>query len=349
MRSPVSPASRMPFRPCPVAYHSPRSRGSAPMIGRPSGVTGRSPAQVRRTSALVRVGQSAVTAAKTRASPAEVTSGWKPAYSMVEPGDRLVAPGHQVAAAAVDDRAPGAGGPGKRRHLSPHRRHRHGPRHATDRPGPGAGRDDHVARRVPAPPARHAGHPVPPRLDRRSPRPARRSTPSRAASCRSAATSRSGSRAPSCGAQSAPRGRAEPRPPALHLVGVEPVGEMPLLPLPGHLRPQVAGFVLVRRGPGDALAPEPDVDAGGLPQRLGQRAVELPGRQSQLQERVLRLGLQLRGQHSRRRLPSLALLALGIEHQHAAPGQRQLPGAGGAYRPTTHHDNIVGSSHLYSL
>ena len=44
----------------------------------------------------------------------------------------------------------------------------------------------------------------------------------------------------------------------------------------------------------------------------------------------------------------LALLALGIEHQHPAARQGQLPGAGGAYRPTTHHDNIVGSSHLYS-
>jgi len=49
--TPVIPASRMPFRPCPVAYQRPRARGSFPMIGKPSGVPGLSPAQVRVTSA----------------------------------------------------------------------------------------------------------------------------------------------------------------------------------------------------------------------------------------------------------------------------------------------------------
>ncbi len=43
---PVTALSRMPFRPCPSAYQSPGS-GLGPDDGRPSGVTGRRPAQVR--------------------------------------------------------------------------------------------------------------------------------------------------------------------------------------------------------------------------------------------------------------------------------------------------------------
>src|SRR5207245_1321832 len=44
---PGRPASRTPLRPWPVAYHNPRTSGSGPTIGRPSGVIGRKPAQVR--------------------------------------------------------------------------------------------------------------------------------------------------------------------------------------------------------------------------------------------------------------------------------------------------------------
>src|SRR4051812_28338320 len=50
---PVSPARRIPFLPWPVAYQRPESWGSAPIIGKPSGVIGRSPAQVRRTLARI--------------------------------------------------------------------------------------------------------------------------------------------------------------------------------------------------------------------------------------------------------------------------------------------------------
>src|SRR6478736_2211296 len=55
------------------------------MIGRPSGVPGRSPAQVRRTSRCARAGTRALAFAKRCASPAGVDSGWNPAASMVEP------------------------------------------------------------------------------------------------------------------------------------------------------------------------------------------------------------------------------------------------------------------------
>ena len=82
---PVIAARRIPFLPCPVAYQSPLALGSAPMIGRPSGVMGRSPAHVRVTSSPASGGQMALTPAKIRASPAAVVVASKPAYSMVEP------------------------------------------------------------------------------------------------------------------------------------------------------------------------------------------------------------------------------------------------------------------------
>ncbi len=78
-------------------------------------------------------------------------------------------------------------------------------------------------------------------------------------------------------------------------------------------------------------------------------AVVLPGRQPQLEQGIVLARLDLGGQHPGCGLPSLAALALGIEHQNAAPAERQLPGARGPDRPTTHHDNIVGSSHLSFL
>ena len=75
----------------------------------------------------------------------------------------------------------------------------------------------------------------------------------------------------------------------------------------------------------------------------------IPGRQAQLEQGVVLLGLELRGKHSGRRAPRLTALSFGVQQQHATTGQGQLPGASGTYRATTHHDNIVGSLHLYFL
>src|SRR5213596_1628801 len=54
--SPVSAASRMPLRPCPVAYHNRSTSGSRPRMGCPSGVAGRSPAHMRCTGCIMRAG-----------------------------------------------------------------------------------------------------------------------------------------------------------------------------------------------------------------------------------------------------------------------------------------------------
>ncbi len=104
----------MPFRPWPVAYQSPPSRGSAPMIGSPSGVTGRRPDHVRRIGPSMPA-QRRDRAGRCRASPAEVTSGSEPDILHRRPGDRLVPAGDQVTAVAVDDGALGILRPGERR------------------------------------------------------------------------------------------------------------------------------------------------------------------------------------------------------------------------------------------
>ena len=70
--------------------------------------------------------------------------------------------------------------------------------------------------------------------------------------------------------------------------------------------------------------------------------------QAELEQRVVVAGLDLRGQHTRRGMPSLAHLTARVEHQRPPAGQGQLPSAGGPYRAAAHDDNIVARSHLYS-
>ena len=146
----------MPLRPWPVAYHRPGSRGSAPMIGRPSGVTGRRPAHVRRFTASRAQGRAErrPRRAKMRASPADVVSGRNPTYSIVEPTMASSPRAEEVAAVSVHDAARRARRPRQRRHLTAYGCHRDRPRHAFDRSRPRAGRDEHVRGRVPGVPSR---------------------------------------------------------------------------------------------------------------------------------------------------------------------------------------------------
>ncbi len=263
--------------------------------------------------------------------------------------DRLFTPRDQIPTPAVDDRAPGPGRPGKRRHLPSHRGDRNGSRHPADRPGPGARGHHHASSRVAATLARYPGHPLAPGLDRH-----RRILLHRDAEP-AAVLSQSGYqplglhrtlvRGPE-----RPVGRSEPRPPALYLVGIQPVGEVSLLPLPGDLRPQPSRFRLVaprpRRCP-RARARYRCPWSPEAPRQAGRSAHAPPGPAPAADPpaRLPAAGASI---------PAAAfhpwpVLALGLEHQHPPSGQCQLPGAGGAYRPTTHHDNIVGSSHLYFL
>ncbi len=115
---PVIPASRIPLRPCPVAYQRPSSFGSRPRIGKPSGVIGRSPAQVRRTLARSSPGQSDIVALKICATPEEVTSGLKPGLLHGRTDHSLASSGENIGILMVDDGPWDVVGPWERRHLA---------------------------------------------------------------------------------------------------------------------------------------------------------------------------------------------------------------------------------------
>jgi hypothetical protein len=72
----------------------------------------------------------------------------------------------------------------------------------------------------------------------------------------------------------------------------------------------------------------------------------LPRGEAQLQQRVLLISLDLGREHAGGSLPCLPGLTLGVEHDHTAAAERQLPGARGPDRAAADHDNIRGNRHL---
>src|SRR5690606_37481363 len=125
-----------------------------------------------------------------------------------------------------------------------------------------------------------------------------------------------------------PDGIAHPGPALADLAGIEPVGPMPLLALGRDRVPQRLRFRVLARDPADALAPESDVDAGGLEQLGGKLAVPLTAGHAELVERLMLCRGDLRREHPRSRAPGLADLAPALQYQHAAATARQLPCAG---------------------
>ena len=57
------------------------------------------------------------------------------------------------------------------------------------------------------------------------------------------------------------------------------------------------------------------------------------------------IGLDLGGEHAGGRPPRLPGVAARLEDQHAAPGGRELPGAGGSDGAAADHDHIMGGRH----
>lgn len=122
---------------------------------------------------------------------------------------------------------------------------------------------------------------------------------------------------------------------------------MALLPLPGHPCTQVSGFGLVGGYRGDSFAPKTDVDAGRLQECRSKRRIDLTPGKAELEDRVVRAGLDLRGQHSRGRLPGLAAVSTLLHDDDPAAAERQFPGAGGPDRAPSYNRNICRRSHLY--
>src|SRR6185312_9163921 len=90
--SPVTGASRTPLRQWPVAQINPLSSGSAPTIGRLSGVPGRRPAFAPTSSSSPISGSTSHAASSRRKTPSAVTAVSKPCSSTVAPSTTRPSP-----------------------------------------------------------------------------------------------------------------------------------------------------------------------------------------------------------------------------------------------------------------
>ena len=171
--------------------------------------------------------------------------------------------------------------------------------------GPGARGEDDVGRRVAAVPPDDSDDPVAALVDprRRCLRPRSRRAAARPPGARR--TSFSGSSAPSRAAQSAPAVGPSHGQRAFTSSASSQSLRWLCWRCQAHLRPELRRLGLGRRDPGDPFAPETDVDAGGLAERRGERGVELPTGQAQLEQRVVGVGLDLRGEHAGGGAPGL--------------------------------------------
>jgi len=112
-----------------------------------------------------------------------------------------------------------------------------------------------------------------------------------------------------------------------------------------YLRPQLSGFPIIARDPGNTLLPETDIYAGALPQGCRERRVVISRGDAEPEQRIGPIGLDLRGEHAGGRPPRLAGVAAWLEDEHAAPGSRELPGAGGSDGAAANYDHVMGGRH----
>src|SRR5262249_46287362 len=260
--------------------------------------------------------------------------------------DGLGPSGEHVDAVAVHDRRAGAVRPGQRSHLTSDRSDGNRPWDALELPGPCSGRDDYVGRSVASFFSHDSNHAVtalidpdgavfhhpgtqPLRVEQQRP-----DQPFR--------INRAFMRGPECTG-----GAAEPGPSCFHFAGVEPVGQVAVLSLPGHTGTEVAALRVISGDPGDSLPPKSDVDPRRLQQCRGERRIQLATGETKLQSGVVGSGLDLRGKHPGRRLPGLAVVSAVLYNDNSAAGHSQLPAAGSPYRSATDDRNIRRGSHLY--
>lgn len=260
--------------------------------------------------------------------------------------DRFVGPRQHVTAVAVHNRGAGTVGPGERGHLALYRSYGDRPRNSLDLASPSSGREDDIARAVSSILANDADGTITSQIDAdRGVRHDPCSGPFGVGQQRSNQALRLDG--PFVRGPERARASAKPGPPGAHFVGIEPIREVTLLPLPGHPRAQVPGFGLVGGHPGDSFSPKTDVDSGPLQECRSKRRVELTPGKAELEDWVLRVGLDLGGQHARGSLPGLTAVSTLLHHNDAAAAERQFPGAGRPDGATTYNRNIGRSSHLY--
>jgi hypothetical protein len=143
------------------------------------------------------------------------------------------------------------------------------------------------------------------------------------------------------------RYRAEPRPTMMDFRTGEPLAAVSLLLLPCDLGSKNLGLGRIDRDPGDSLLPQANVDAGTFAEARCQDGIVVSCLDTELQEGICCVRFYLWRQHAACRTPSLTDVSASLEHQDASAGQRQLPGAGGAYCTGPHHDYLPAGGHGY--
>jgi hypothetical protein len=141
--------------------------------------------------------------------------------------------------------------------------------------------------------------------------------------------------------------RTKPRPTTMDLSTVEPLALVSLLLLPCDLGPQNLRLGRLDRDPGDSLLPQANVDAGSFAEARCQDRIVVSCLDTELQEGIGCVRFYLWRQHAACRTPSLTDVSASVEYQYAPAGQRQLPGAGGTYCATPHHDYLPTGGHGY--
>jgi len=135
------------------------------------------------------------------------------------------------------------------------------------------------------------------------------------------------------------------RPALAYFVAFQPVAAEACLPLPGHFFLEAVGRRVVERHGGDAGAPKPDVDSGGLPQGGAERLVEVPGAHREGNQDVI-TGLDLGCQHPGGRRRCGGGVGARLEDGDFQSPQGRSSGARRPHRTAAHDRDIDGLHRL---
>jgi hypothetical protein len=100
------------------------------------------------------------------------------------------------------------------------------------------------------------------------------------------------------------------------LVPLQPLTGVSLLLLPSDLGLERLRLGGVGGNPGDSFPPETDIDSGCAMKVCDEWRVVFPGRESQLEQRIAGIGLDLRGQHTRGCPPGLTGVGAPFDYQY---------------------------------